>query len=60
MKYPHRQEYPETLLLARELVARGETASVLNPANLQRARQLAEGQGDGTQAAVCRLDRDAA
>lgn len=55
-----RQEYPETLLLARELVARGETASVLNPANLQRARQLAEGQGDGTQAAVCRLDRDAA
>ena len=55
-----RQEYPETLLLARELVARGETASVLTAANLQRARQLAEGHGDGTEAAICRVDRDAA
>jgi len=54
-----RQEYPETLLLARELVARGETASVLTTANLQRARRLAEGHGDGTGAAICQVDRDA-
>jgi zinc/manganese transport system ATP-binding protein len=34
--------FPCTLLLARELVAWGETNSVLTPANLLRARQLCE------------------
>jgi zinc/manganese transport system ATP-binding protein len=55
-----RQEYPETLLLARELVARGDTASVLSEANLLRARHLAEGRGDETQAAICHADQDVA
>ncbi|EXI63894.1 MAG TPA: zinc ABC transporter ATP-binding protein AztA [Candidatus Accumulibacter phosphatis] len=55
-----REEYPEALLLARELVARGTPADVLSDANLQRARQRAEGHGDDTQAAVCRVDREAA
>ena len=55
-----RQEYPETLLLARELVARGDTASVLSDANLLRARQLAEGRGEDQAAAICHSDHDAA
>lgn len=48
-----RQEYPETLLLARELVARGPTAEVLSDANLKRARELAEAQGEVPAAAIC-------
>ncbi len=48
-----RQEYPETLLLAREVVARGDTASVLSEENLLRARRLAEGRGDDAHAPVC-------
>ena len=48
-----REEYPETLLLAREVVARGATAQVLTEANLLRARQLAETHGDTPGAAVC-------
>lgn len=48
-----REEYPETLLLAREVVARGPTAEVLSEANLQRARQLAEAQGEISGAAIC-------
>ncbi len=55
-----RQEYPETLLLARELVARGDTANVLSDANLLRARQLAEGRGEDQAAAICHSDHDAA
>ncbi|WP_300449893.1 ABC transporter ATP-binding protein [Accumulibacter sp.] len=53
-----RREYPETLLLAREVVARGETAKVLSDANLQRARQLAERRADPRQAAICHDDGD--
>jgi zinc/manganese transport system ATP-binding protein len=53
-----RQEYPETMLLARELVARGETAGVLCDANLLRARQLAEGRGELP--AICHSDRQLA
>jgi zinc/manganese transport system ATP-binding protein len=51
------EEYPETLLLAREVVARGPTAQVLSEANLQRARELAEAQGEasGTEA-ICHAD----
>ena len=48
-----RQEYPETLLLAREMVARGSTAQVLSEENLHRARHLAEVQGDFQGAAIC-------
>jgi zinc/manganese transport system ATP-binding protein len=48
-----REDYPETLLLARELVARGPTAQVLCEENLLRARQLAETQGDAPGVAVC-------
>ena len=36
-----RQEYPEVLLLAREIVARGTPAEVLSAENLERARRLA-------------------
>lgn len=53
-----RAEYPETLLLAREVVARGATAEVLTDANLQRARRLAETQGEATDAAICHSDHD--
>ncbi|SBT08415.1 ABC transporter related [Candidatus Accumulibacter aalborgensis] len=52
-------EYPETLLLAREVVARGDTASVLSDENLRRARQLAEGRGDQGNAPVCHNEQDA-
>ena len=55
-----RQEYPETLLLAREVVARGDTASVLSDANLRRARQLAEGSGELARAPICHVEPDAA
>ena len=48
-----RQEYPETLLLAREVVARGATAEVMSDTNLLRARQLAEAQGANAYAAIC-------
>ena len=48
-----REEYPETLLLAREVVARGATGEVLSEANLQRARTLAETHGEPPGAAVC-------
>jgi zinc/manganese transport system ATP-binding protein len=53
------QEYPETLLLAREIVARGDTATVLSDANLQRARRIAEGRGDDAHAPICHADQDA-
>ena len=48
-----RQEYPETLLLAREVVARGSTEYVLSEENLLRARQLAELQGEASEAPIC-------
>lgn len=37
-----RAHFPQSLLLARELVAFGDTAEVLSPENLQRARHMAE------------------
>lgn len=55
-----RQEYPETLLLAREVIARGDTAGVLSDTNLERARAIAEGRGDDPHAAVCHSDREGA
>lgn len=49
-----RREYPHTLLLAREVVAYGDTATVLTAANLQRARELAGSQPeDRNLAAIC-------
>lgn len=51
-----RQEYPETLLLAREMVTRGATVQALCEENLQRARQLAEAQGDFPGVPVCHGD----
>ncbi len=55
-----REEYPETLLLAREVVARGKTAEVLSDENLNRARHLAEEQGERSSAPVCHVDHHAA
>jgi zinc/manganese transport system ATP-binding protein len=51
-----RAHFPETLLLARELVAWGETAKVLTPANLQKSRQLVEAFDE--HAEICERDGD--
>jgi zinc/manganese transport system ATP-binding protein len=48
------QHFPQTLLLARELVAWGSTPEVLTAPNLQRARALAEAWDD--QAEICHTD----
>ena len=37
-----RQEFPESLLLAREVIGWGTSADVLTDTNLQRARHMAE------------------
>ncbi|AWB07621.1 ABC transporter (plasmid) [Azospirillum humicireducens] len=47
-----RSHFPDTLLLAREPVAWGSTADALAPANLIRARAMAESWDD--KAALCR------
>jgi zinc/manganese transport system ATP-binding protein len=52
-----RAYFPETLLLARELVAWGETAKVLTPANLQKSRHLVEAFDE--HAEICERDGDA-
>lgn len=49
-----RQHFPQTVLLARELVAWGDTAQVLTEPNLERARTLAEAWDD--QADICHTD----
>ncbi|MDD2924279.1 zinc ABC transporter ATP-binding protein AztA [Rhodoferax sp.] len=46
--------FPQTLLLARELVAWGKTSEVLTPVHLQRARALAEAWDD--HADICHTD----
>lgn len=51
-----RRAFPQTLLLARETVAWGDTAAVLTPANLLAARRMVE--AFDSQAGAC--DRDAA
>ena len=53
-----RQEYPETLLLAREVVARGATADVLSETNLRRARHLAEAHGGSPDTEICHAEID--
>lgn len=49
-----RQYFPNTLLLARELVAWGPTSDVLTEANLQRARAMAEAWDESAQ--MCDVD----
>ena len=49
-----RQHFGQAVLLARELVAWGNTANVLTEPNLQRARALAEAWDDN--ADICRTD----
>lgn len=53
-----RQEYPETLLLAREAIARGKTAEVLSESNLLRARHLAESQGEAPDTPICHTESE--
>ncbi|HWK53490.1 MAG TPA: ABC transporter ATP-binding protein [Hyphomicrobiales bacterium] len=53
-----RQHFPRTLLLARELLAHGPTAAVLEPGNLLRARRLCEAFDD--KARPCRRESEAA
>ena len=52
-----RHHFPQTVLLARELVAWGDTAQVLTPAHLQRARLLAIAWDDS--ADICHTDEAA-
>ncbi|APW48231.1 zinc ABC transporter ATP-binding protein AztA [Rhodoferax antarcticus] len=48
-----RQHFPQTVLLARELVAWGDTASALSQPNLRRARALSEAWDDN--ADICHI-----
>ena len=50
-----REHFPQTLLLARELVACGPTPQVLTEANLKRARVMAEAWDDA--ADICSTDQ---
>jgi len=50
-----RAHFDQTVLLARELVAWGDTAQVLTESNLQRARLLAEAWDDN--ADICHTDK---
>jgi zinc/manganese transport system ATP-binding protein len=49
-----RAHFPATLLLAREVVAWGETGKVLTPANFAKSRQLVEAFDE--HAEVCERD----
>ncbi len=51
-----RAHFPETLLLAREPIAWGPTASVLTPGNLARAQNLSEAWDEA--ATICRRDHE--
>ncbi|MDY7579323.1 ABC transporter ATP-binding protein [Herbaspirillum sp. RTI4] len=50
-----RREFPQTLLLARHVVAWGETEEVLSDANLQRAKAMAEAADE--HAPLCEADQ---
>ena len=52
-----REAFPQTLMLARELVGWGPTAEVLQPANLQRLRAMPEAFDD--RAPVCEVPEQA-
>lgn len=51
-----RAHFPQTLLLAREVVAWGDTAQVLTPVNLRQARALAEAWDETAE--ICSTDQD--
>lgn len=51
-----RSHFPHTLMLARQLIAWGPTASVLTEDNLQRARAMAEAWDDD--AGLCKIDAE--
>ena len=51
-----RSHFPRTLMIAREPIGWGETAAVLTPENLQRARQMSEAWDESAE--VCRHQRD--
>lgn len=53
-----RAHFPQTLLLARQVIAWGQTASVLSPANIVRARAMTEAFDDA--APFCEVDHVAA
>ena len=53
-----RAHFPATLVLAREVVAWGETRKVLTPANLAKSRQLVEAFDE--QAGICARDESSA
>jgi zinc/manganese transport system ATP-binding protein len=53
-----REAYPEALLLAREVIARGPTAAVLTAENLARARHVAEAHDLDRHAAICRREHE--
>lgn len=48
-----REDYPQTLLLARDIVAHGPTATALSDANLERARALLEARDEPAEAPIC-------
>jgi zinc/manganese transport system ATP-binding protein len=52
-----RAHFPQTLLLARELVAWGATGETMTPENLNRARLMSEAWSE-TAAVCCRADDD--
>ena len=52
-----RQEYPETLLLAREVVARGASAEVLTEENLRQAHHQADARAEIQEAPICHADQ---
>ncbi|MGI4849098.1 MAG: metal ABC transporter ATP-binding protein [Janthinobacterium lividum] len=52
-----RQHFPQCLLLAREIIAWGDTASVLGERNLQRAEEMTEDHDE--HAPVCVIDHPA-
>jgi zinc/manganese transport system ATP-binding protein len=52
-----RAHFPQTLLLAREVVAWGATAQVMTEPHLRQARALAEAWDEN--AGVCEIDRTA-
>jgi len=49
-----REHFPQTLLLAREAIAWGPTASVLTPENLMKSRHMAEAWDDAAE--ICRRE----
>lgn len=54
-----RAEYPEVMILARELIARGDTGSTLTEANLGDAQRRSEAGNHGEVATVCHHDTPA-